>query len=115
MQAEKRKRKRAAIGEKAVRLEADSDSDEEQQAEAIGGRWSRTDPGLLGSNTPAFLKPVLSAADSDKLADLNSAYDYYKLFQSDSFVTEIVYQSKLYAVQKGYEKCMDHISSDTYR
>ncbi len=60
VQAEKRKRKRAAIGEKVVRLEADSDSDEEQQAEATGGRWSRMDPGLLGSNTPAFLKPVLS-------------------------------------------------------
>jgi hypothetical protein len=54
--------------------------------------------------------------DSDQLAGLGTnAYDYYKLFQSDSFVTEIVYQSKLYAVQKGYQKSVDQVTSDTYR
>jgi hypothetical protein len=116
VQAEKRMRKRGAIGDKTIRLEAESDSDEEHEAEASGGQWSRKNPGLLGSNVPAFIKPVLSVTDSDQLAGLGTnAYDYYKLFQSDSFVTEIVYQSKLYAVQKGDQKSVDQVTSDTYR
>jgi hypothetical protein len=115
VQAEKRKRKRAAIGNKVTRVEADSDSEDEQQAEASVGQWSRKNPEKLGTNIPAFIKPVLSVADSDRLGGLNNAYDYYKLFQSDSFVSEIVYQSKLYAVQKGYQKSVDQINSNTYR
>jgi hypothetical protein len=72
-----------------------SDSDEEPQAEANGGQWSHKNPELLGCNVPDFIKPVLPVADSERLGRLNSPYDYYKLFQSDNFVTEIVYQSKL--------------------
>ena len=42
--------------------------------------------------------------------------EYYKLFQPDSFVDEIIYQSKLYSVQKDFiRKVQDCISTDTYR
>lgn len=45
-----------------------------------------------------------------------SAYDYYRLFMPDSFAEEVVYQSKLYAVQKNYpKKQLDCLSLDTYR
>jgi len=53
--------------------------------------------------------------DNDKLDGLSTAYDYYKLFQSDSFANEVVYQSRLYAVQKGFSASLPHISKDTYR
>jgi hypothetical protein len=58
---------------------------------------------------------VLAAEDREKLESLNSAYDYYRLFQSDSFANEVVYQSRLYAVQKGYNKALEQLSRDTYR
>lgn len=116
--AEKRKRKRAAIGNRATRLENDSDTEDEGPPVVVPqprGQWTRQDPGLIGTNTPHFIKPVISAMDYSKLDDLSTAFDYYKLFQSDSFANEVIYQSRLYAVQKGFESCLPHISRDTYR
>lgn len=97
-------------------MEAESDSDPEQDVEVEGrGKWSSTDPGLLGTKTPPFIKPVLSEEDSADLENLSTAYDYYKLFQSDKWVDEIVYQSKLYAVQENIPQALDIMSKDTYR
>jgi hypothetical protein len=79
------------------------------------GQWSHNDPELVGSNIPPFIKPVLSAKDSDHLENLSTAYDYYKLFQSDSFVNEVLYQSRLYAVQKGFQKPMELLNRNTDR
>lgn len=120
-QAEKRTRKQSGIGpRKNARVEADSDSSEDEfegaaSAATGAGQWSRRDPGLVSSRVPTFVKPVLSPEDSAKLENLSTAYDYYKLFQSDSFVNEVVYQSRLYAVQKGYQKSLELVSRDTYR
>ncbi len=91
---------------------ADSDSDEEEQASHL---WSRRDPGKVGASIPPFNKPVLSAADSARLDSLSTAYDFYKVFQSDGFADEILYQSRLYAVQKGHKTAMEQINLDTYR
>jgi hypothetical protein len=63
--------------------------------------------------TPSFSKPVLTAEDKDILESLTTAYSYYKLFQLDSFVNYVVYQSKLYVVQKNFTKAMDIITCDT--
>jgi hypothetical protein len=64
--------------------------------------------------TPSFSKPVLTAEDKDILESLTTAYSYYKLFQLDSFVNYVVYQSKLYVVQKNFTKAMDIITCGTY-
>ncbi len=56
-------------------------------------------------NTPEFIKPVMSDENREKLEDLSTAYDYYKLFQStaydyyklfqsDAFANEVVFQSR---------------------
>ena len=104
------------------RLEADSDEEGEGQARqprpAVQRQeriWNKTNSGMVGSKVPEFIKPVLSADDQHKLDDLASAYDFYKLFQPDSFANEIVYQSRLYALQKGYTKSLESLSQDTYR
>ena len=53
---------------------------------------------MVGSKVPEFIKPVLSADDQHQLENMASVYDYYKLFQPDSFADEIVSQSRLYAL-----------------
>jgi hypothetical protein len=122
--AEKRKRKRVTVGSKGDKLQAsgsrlqagsDSEGDEGEEDEGVSGQWSKKSTGLVGSKTPSFTKPVLTAADRDTLESLTTAYSYYKIFQPDSFVNNVVYQSKLYAVQKNYTKAMDIITCDTYR
>jgi hypothetical protein len=44
-------------------------------------------------NTPEFIKPVMLDKNREKLEDLSTAYDYYKLFQSDGFANEFLFQS----------------------
>jgi DNA excision repair protein ERCC-6 len=70
---------------------------------------------MVGSRVPVWVKPVMTAENSDMLANLSSAYDYYKLFQPASFAEEIVYQSKLYAVQKDKKQALEVMNIDTYR
>ena len=116
--AEQRKRKRAAVGNRAVRLENDSDTEDEDEQRPVRPprtQWTPQDPGLVGVNTPEFIKPVMSDENREKLEDLSTAYDYYKLFQSDAFANEVVFQSRLYAVHKGLICNLPHISRDTYR
>lgn len=109
--AQLRKKRRAPTGN---RVEADSNSDDDGEKE-YKGKWSNTDTGLLGTKTPQFIKPVLSEVDEQALANISTAYDYYKLFQSDKWVEEIVYQSKLYAVQENIPLALEIMSKDTYR
>ncbi len=111
-QAQLRKRRKAATGK---RLEAETDSESDEEEEEDKEKWSKTDPGLLGTKTPPFVKPVLSADDAAELDKLSTAYDYYKLFQSEKWVEEIVFQSKLYAVQENLPQALDIMSVDSYR
>lgn len=114
-----KRRKLSAIGGRAARLEAASDSEEEEGVRErdpiLPQDWSRTNPKRVGTNTPEFRKPVLSDDDKEQLAGLSSAYDYYKLFSSDSYINEVVYQSRLYAVQKNHTKALELLSKDTLR
>lgn len=77
--------------------------------------WTKKDPGLVGSRIPSFAKPSLSSEDKEMLSNLSTAYDFYKLFQPDFFVNEIVHQSRLYAEQKGYKKQAEVLSRNSYR
>ena len=52
--------------------------------------WTKTDPGVVGSMIPEFVQRVLSPDDEKTLEGLNSAYDFYKLIQTDEFAQEIV-------------------------
>ncbi len=79
------------------------------------GTWSHQNTDMVGSRVPVWVKPVMTAENSDMLANLSSAYDYYKLFQPASFAEEIVYQSKLYAVQKDKKQALEVMNIDTYR
>ena len=127
--AQSRKRKRADIGGRQRRLETEEDSEDRSQEPGGSGdrrppagrrppttrNWGNADPGLVGTKVPDFIKPVLEAEDQATLENLNTAYDYYRLFQPDSFANEVVYQSRLYAVQKGHDRSLEKISRDTYR
>ena len=93
-------------------MEAETDSDSDEEEEEDKEKWSKTDPGLLGTKTPPFVKPVLSADDAAELDKLSTAYDYYKLFQSEKWVEEIVFQSKLYAVQENLAEPCGEIRFD---
>jgi hypothetical protein len=83
-----RKWKRAAVGNRAMRLENDSgteDEDEQRPVRPSRSQWTPQDPGLVGVNRPELIKSLMSDENREKLEDLNTAYDYYKLFQSDRF------------------------------
>ncbi len=70
--AEQRKRKRAAVGNRAVRLENDSDTEDEDEQRPVRSpriQWTLQDPGLVGVNTPEFIKPVMSDENREKLED----------------------------------------------
>lgn len=123
--AHSRKRKRANKGGRQQRLEAEEESEDDQEL-GDGDRrpvrrppsirdWIKTNPGLVGNNVPDYIKPVLEDEDQTTLENLSSAYDYYRLFQPDSFANEVVYQSRLYAVQKGFNKQLERLGKDTYR
>lgn len=116
-QAEKRKRKSSGIGNRLSRLEADGDNDsnDDEVMEPEQGQWSHRDPALVGTKIPPFIKPVLSVEDRETFESLSTAFDWYKLFQPDTFAEEIVYQSKLYALQKDHKKAMEYLSRDAYR
>jgi hypothetical protein len=97
-----------------MRLKNDSDTDEEDEQRPVRlsrSQWTPQDPGLVGVNTPEFIKPLMSDENRGNLEDLSTAYDYYKLFQSDGFANEV--QSRLYGVQKGLDRTC-HTSAGTH-
>ena len=64
-------------------------------------KWSKKNPDLNGTKVPPFVEPVLATSSLD---GLSTSYDFYKLFQPDTYVNKIIYQSKLYATQKDCAK-----------
>ncbi len=61
--------------------------------------------------------PVLDEKTERWVEELKtgSAYDFYKVFQPESFAEEVVYQSRLYAVQKDKKQALEFTNIDTYR
>ena len=115
--AQARKRKRSGIGGRNRRLEADEVDlvPSEPRRPPLIRSWERDNPNLVGSKVPEYVKPVIDADAQSKLENTNTAYEFYRLFQPDRFINEIIYQSKLYGVQKGYTKSVEKISVSTYR
>jgi len=91
----------------------DSDSEEELEPEMAGG-WTKRDPGLVGTKIPHLEKPVLPD-EIVAAAGEYSAYDYYKLFQPDSFADLVVEQSRVYGGQQGILKKHSDLDADIYR
>lgn len=85
-QAQRRQRKRAATNREA--LEADS-SDEEEEPPIDPGKFTKKNPGLLGSRIPPFQQVDKSPEDQELLKGLSTALDFYKLFQPDEFVDQV--------------------------
>ena len=55
---------------------------------------------------------MLSQEDDDKVDSCSTAFDFYKLFQTDQFVQEILDQSKLYGQQRGFN--VSKINEDNF-
>lgn len=68
-----------------------AETEDEEEAEPANSRadWSRKDPAKVGSRVRDWVKPTADEAAGDSLAELTSAYDFYKLFQSDSYVEQV--------------------------
>lgn len=110
--AQKRtKNRRAKAG---TRDEEEGSSDEEDCPVGMASTWKRQDPGLVGSRIPDLIVPELPPEVVEAAASY-TAYDYYKLFQPDSFVDTIVEQSKLYGGQKDMTRQAELVNVDTYR
>ncbi len=80
-----------------MRLENDSDTEDEDEQRSVRPprtQWTPRDPGLVGVNTPEFIKPVMSEENREKPEDLSTAYDYYKLFQSDAFANKSIRETR---------------------
>jgi len=113
--AQKRTKQKSAAGN---RLETVSSEEEDDDVPAVNlGKWSKTDSGLVGSKVPPYIKPLLDMEKEEWVEQLEeaSAFDYYRVFQPPNFVQEVVYQSKLYAVQKNKKMSLDTMNEDTYR
>ncbi len=95
--------------------EADDTSSDEEEVPVRPVQWSQEDPNLVGSKIPDFVQPELSQAEKEMLKSANKAYDFYKIFSPDSWLNEIVHQSRLYAVQKGRIKQLKMLTRDTLR
>lgn len=98
-----------------MHLEAGDTSSEDEEVVVQPKQWSAEDPNLVGSKIPAYEKPELSVEDKEKLQSLHSAYDFYKVFSPDSYLNEVVHQSRLYAVQKGHTKQLSTLTRDKIR
>ncbi len=113
--AQKRTKQKSAAGN---RLETVSSEEEDDDVPVVNlGKWSKTDSGLVGSKVPPYIKPLLDMEKEEWVEQLEeaSAFDYYRVFQPPNFVQEVVYQSKLYAVQKNKKMSLDTMNEDTYR
>ncbi len=95
--------------------EADDTSSDEEEVPVKPVQWSQEDPKLVGSKIPVFIQPELSQEDKETLQSAYKAYDFYKIFSPDSWLNEIVHQSRLYAVQKGRIKQLNMLTRDTIR
>ena len=110
-----RKRKCSGIGNKTVSPEAGDTSSDEEEVPVRPEQWSQEDPNLVVSKIPDFVQPELSQEDKETLQSAYKAYDFYKIFSPDSWLNEIVHQSRLYAVQKGRIKQLNMLTRDTIR
>ncbi len=110
-------KKQSSIGSKAPGMEnGDTSSDEEDvPVQRQWQQWSKVNPYLVGSKIPEYVKPELSEDDKAKLQGLHGAYDFYKVFSPDSWMNEVVNQSRLYAVQKGHNKHLPMLTKDKIR
>jgi len=119
--AEASRRRKVRVGNKRFRTEAGAvagaaGDTEDLVEQGTGNVWQKRDPGLVGSKIPPYQKPVLSQETQETFDSITSAYQYYKLFQPDRFAEEIVYQSRLYAVQKDFSnKTKEYLTMDNYR
>ncbi len=102
---------RPGIGNKTKRLETDESKRRMALTTGFLGRGAAGTPGWLEQKICAFIKPVLLLRTM--LESVNSACDFYWLFQSDSFTNKTVYWSRMYAVQKGYNKPPEQLSRKT--
>jgi hypothetical protein len=111
--AAQKKVKRAKTGAGRQEQE-DNTSDEDIDDQEAGRSWSQKNPQLVGTKIPEFAKMVLPDEVIASIDDYN-AYDFYKLFQPESFAKMVVDQSRLYGGQKDLLKAASQVNLDVYR
>ena len=62
--------------------------------------WTKTNTNLVGTKLGNFVPPKLIGWQQEVYDAAETEYDFYKIFQPDTFLKKTVYQSKLYATQK---------------
>ena len=63
---------------------------------------------------PTFVQVDMNTKDKEELEGL-TALGYYELFQPESFVTQVVHQSRLYATQKDIRQAQICMNLANYR
>jgi len=63
---------------------------------------------------PTFVQVDMNTKDKEELEGL-TALGYYELFQPESFVTQVVHQSQLYATQKDIRQAQICMNLANYR
>ena len=53
------------------------------------GEWVKEDPGTVGSNIPSILHVDFSEDDKLRLENVKTALEYYELFQSDEWLSDM--------------------------
>ena len=95
----------------------DDERDESSiEANTTNQKWTKRNPNLLASKIPKFVPSELNGADQLMIDKAQSALDYYKLFSTESWVEEIIRESKLYASQRGFsDDTLARMTVDNYR
>ena len=105
----KKKRRRIVIADPGPKPTEVTDQNDNQD------EWTNLDSGLVGSKVSHFAVPDIDPVDEEKLNRCKTAYDFYKLFNTQEFLEQIMDQSKLYATQKGKEKLIPIVTEDNMR
>lgn len=78
--------------------------------------WQKKDTGKLGNMIKTFQTETLSKKDEEKVKKCVSAYDYYQLFSPPSWVKNVVHESKVYGMSRGFSAdTINSVNNDTYR
>ena len=116
----KKKTKKRGVS-RAGDMTASEDEEVEEVVAAAGPApvgpetWQKDDPNLVGTRIPQYQKPRDTLEYREKLEGAKTALDFYNLFQPAHFTNQVVYQSKLYAVSRGWDNKVEIITVDNMK
>lgn len=111
----KRKGRKLCVSKKFKNSEPEPCEEEKSNA-YNSNNWSSVDPKKVGTKVPSFSnESKLSEVDKERLDACKRPIDYYKLLNTDQFLSQIVHESQRYALQMNNEKAVADLTLKNLR